>query len=441
MDILDMVKEAGVIGAGGAGFPTYVKLNAQAEYILLNGAECEPLLRVDQQIMAIHPEEIIRGLLLGKEITGARKAIIGIKRKHHDVIEIMNNKICELGVQDEIEVGVLPDVYPAGDEQVLVYELTGRIVPETGIPIMVGCVVMNSETALNVYYASLGKPVTEKYVTIAGDVPNPMTVKVPVGTPLRELFRLAGRNDLTGYQVIDGGPMMGPLLGNLDGYVTKKTKGLVVLPEDHNLIRKKSREMSSALRLDRSACEQCSMCTDLCPRHLLGHSTVPHKMVRGVAYGADADEKMTAALTCCQCNLCEYFSCPAGINPKMANVYYMGQLREKGIRHTPKESFTPGAMREYRMIPSKRLIARLNITKYDGQALLNETPEVDFSRVGIMLNNHVGAPAVPVVSVGSYVTAGQKIGEIKEGALGATVHASISGIVESIENNTIIIRR
>ena len=441
MDILDMVKEAGVIGAGGAGFPTYVKLNAQAEYILLNGAECEPLLRVDQQIMAIHPEEIIRGLLLGKEITGARKAIIGIKRKHHDVIEIMNNKICELGVQDEIEVGVLPDVYPAGDEQVLVYELTGRIVPETGIPIMVGCVVMNSETALNVYYASLGKPVTEKYVTIAGDVPNPMTVKVPVGTPLRELFRLARRNDLTGYQVIDGGPMMGPLLGNLDGYVTKKTKGLVVLPEDHNLIRKKSREMSSALRLDRSACEQCSMCTDLCPRHLLGHSTVPHKMVRGVAYGADADEKMTAALTCCQCNLCEYFSCPAGINPKMANVYYMGQLREKGIRHTPKESFTPGAMREYRMIPSKRLIARLNITKYDGQALLNETPEVDLSRVGIMLNNHVGAPAVPVVSVGSYVTAGQKIGEIKEGALGATVHASISGIVESIENNTIIIRR
>ncbi|MEI3338654.1 MAG: 4Fe-4S dicluster domain-containing protein [Eubacterium sp.] len=94
--------------------------------------------------------------------------------------------------------------------------------------------------------------------------------------------------------------MMVPLLGNLDGYVTKKTKGLVVLPEDHNLIRKKSREMSSALRLDRSACEQCSMCTDLCPRHLLGHSTVPHKMVRGVAYGADADEKMTAASTCCQ---------------------------------------------------------------------------------------------------------------------------------------------
>lgn len=441
MDLLDMVKEAGVIGAGGAGFPTHVKLKAEAEYILLNGAECEPLLRVDQQIMAIHPEEVIRGLLLGKEITGAKKAIIGIKGKHQDVIEILEKKIRELGIQDQMEIGILPDVYPAGDEQVLVYELTGRVVPETGIPIMVGCVVMNSETAMNVYYASQGKPVTEKYVTIAGDVPNPITVKVPVGTPLRELFRLAGRENLTGYQVIDGGPMMGPLLGDPDGFVTKKTKGLVVLPEEHNLIQKKSREMASALRLDRSACEQCSMCTDMCPRHLLGHSTVPHKMVRAVAYGVEADEKLTAALTCCQCNLCEYFSCPAGINPKMANVYYMGQLREKGIRHTPKASFTPGAMREYRMIPSKRLVARLNITKYNGAAPLDENPAVDVSRVGIQLNNHVGAPAVPVVSVGSQVTAGQKIGEIKEGALGAAVHASISGIVESVENNTIIIRR
>ena len=162
MDILDMVREAGVIGSGGAGFPTHVKLKAHAEYILLNGAECEPLLRVDQQIMAVHAEEIIRGLLLGKEITGAKEAIIGIKEKHHDVIQILEDKIREIGRQDDMRVGILPDVYPAGDEQVLVYELTGRVVPETGIPIMVGCVVMNSETALNVYHASLGKPVTEK---------------------------------------------------------------------------------------------------------------------------------------------------------------------------------------------------------------------------------------------------------------------------------------
>ncbi|MCI9532496.1 MAG: electron transport complex protein RnfC [Lachnospiraceae bacterium] len=441
MDILDMVREAGVIGSGGAGFPTHVKLKAHAEYILLNGAECEPLLRVDQQIMAVHAEEIIRGLLLGKEVTGAKEAIIGIKEKHHDVIRVLEDKIREIGREDDMRVGILPDVYPAGDEQVLVYELTGRVVPETGIPIMVGCVVMNSETALNVYHASLGKPVTEKYVTVAGDVPNPVTVKVPVGTPLQELFRYAGRENLAGHQVIDGGPMMGSLLKDPNGFVTKKTKGLVVLPADHHLIQKKSREMRSALRLDRAACEQCSMCTDLCPRHLLGHSTVPHKMVRAVAYGAMADEKVTASLTCSQCNLCEYFSCPAGINPKMANVYYMQQLREKGIRHTPKDSFTPETMRPYRMIPSKRLVLRLNIKKYDVSAPMEENPRMDFSRAGIMLDDHVGAPALPTVAVGDSVAAGQKIGEIKEGALGAAVHASISGVVESIENNRIIIRR
>ena len=141
------------------------------------------------------------------------------------------------------------------------------------------------------------------------------------------------------------------------------------------------------------------------------------------------------------CNLCEYFSCPAGINPKMANVYFMQQLREKGIRHTPKDSFTPETMRPYRMIPSKRLVLRLNIQKYDVSAPMDESPRMDISRVGIMLNDHVGAPALPTVAVGDSVAAGQKIGEIKEGALGAAVHASISGVVESIENNRIIIRR
>lgn len=441
MELLDMIREAGVIGAGGAGFPTHVKLKAEADYILLNGAECEPLLRVDQQLMAVHPHEVIGGLLLGKKITGAKEAIIGIKESHPDVIDIMDKAIDELGVRDEVRVGALPDVYPAGDEQVLVYELTGRIVPETGIPIAVGCVVMNSETAYNVWNASQNQPVTMKYVTVAGDVPHPVTVCVPVGTPLLEVLRASGRMDFSDCEIVDGGPMMGPLLDDINGYVNKKTKGLVVLPREHNLIRKKSRTMESACRLDRSACEQCSMCTDMCPRHLLGQSTVPHKMVRAVAYGTPADENVTAALTCCQCNLCEYFSCPAGINPKMANVFYMGKLREQGIRHTPKAEFRAHPMRKYRMIPSKRLIARLNISQYNVAAPLDEHHVIASERLGFALNKHVGAPAVPVVQAGEHVAAGQKIADIAVGKLGACVHASVDGTVEAVEGNIIIIRR
>lgn len=441
MDLLKKIEEAGVIGAGGAGFPTHVKLNSKAEYLLMNGAECEPLLRVDQQLMGVFPKEIIRGFVAAKQITGAEHAIIGIKGKHWDVIDILEKTLETCGLSDQIKIGILPDVYPAGDEQVLVYELTGRIVPETGIPLAVGCVVMNTETVLNIYHAMNEQPVTEKYVTIAGDVKTPVTVKVPVGTPVRELFDIAGLRDDQIYEIIDGGPMMGPILNDRDGYVTKKTKGLVILPKEHGLIQKKKREMRQVLRINRSACEQCRMCTDLCPRHLLGHSTSPHKMVRAMAYGRSADETMSVALTCCQCNLCEYFSCPAGISPRMANVYYMQQLRSAGIRHEPKKSFEANEMRRYRIVPSKRLIARLGLSEFDVKAPLQLNPDIRSEIFGYVLNGHVGVPAKAIVQAGNQITAGEKIAEIPSGALGACVHASVSGVVESVEENLIRIRR
>ena len=166
MSLLEQIKEAGIIGAGGAGFPTHAKLTSQAEYILLNGAECEPLLRVDQQLMEVYPDEIIRGFAAAGRLVGAKQALIGIKKKHGKVIEILKSRIDALNERGYVEVKELPDIYPAGDEQVLVYQLTGRVVPETGIPIHVGCVVVNSEPALNIYKASQGQPVTEKYITV-----------------------------------------------------------------------------------------------------------------------------------------------------------------------------------------------------------------------------------------------------------------------------------
>lgn len=442
MNLLEKVKAAGVIGAGGAGFPTHVKLQSEAEYILLNGAECEPLLRVDQQLMELYPEKIITGLYLAGKQVGAKEAIIGIKNKHMKVIEILNNAIEKLDLGNEVRVHQLPDIYPAGDEQVLVYELTKRVVPELGIPIAVGCVVINSETALNIFNASQDVAVTMKYVTVAGAVPKPITVKVPVGTPIRELMSLSGVRDLTEMAIIDGGPMMGPLLASPDGFVSKKTKGFVVLPKKHSLIGRKSRTMEAARVVNKTACEQCSLCTDLCPRHLLGHSTSPHKMVRAMAYNMPAGENTTVAQTCCQCNLCDYFSCPAGINPKMANVFYMTKLKEQGIKHqVVKDEFEPIAMRKYRMVPSKRLIARLDLKDYDKAAPLDETIEYKPELVGVYTNTHVGAPASVTVSVGDVVKEGDVIATPLEGALSTSVHATIDGTVEKIEDNTIFIRR
>ena len=257
MGLLEQVKEAGIIGAGGAGFPTHAKLNCKADYILMNGAECEPLLRVDQQLMAMYPDEIIQGFKAAGELVGAQKAIIGIKGKHHDVIEILEEHIKTLGVGDYVSIGILPDMYPAGDEQVLVYEITGRIVPETGIPINVGCVVINSETCLNVYHAMNGQNVIKKYITLAGDIPARKTVCVPVGTPTIDVLKMSGIEDFSDYGIIAGGPMMGPLLTDLTGFITKKDKGFIILKKDHPLIQKKSCTFEQARRVNRWAM-QCS---------------------------------------------------------------------------------------------------------------------------------------------------------------------------------------
>ena len=239
------------------------------------------------------------------------------------------------------------------------YELTGRVVPEAGLPIHVGCVVINTETALNIYHASKNKAVTEKYVTIAGDVPKRLTVKVPVGTPIIDLLKLSGIENFDDYAVIDGGPMMGPVMSSIDGYVTKKTKGLIILKKNHNLIRRKSLSMDQSMRINR-VCEQCRLCTDMCPRYLLGHNMQPHRMMRVVGYHLDDVEDKKTSYLCCQCNLCELFACPIGLYPRTANVYIKQELMKQNIRYTPeKKEFSVRKGREFRLLPSKRLIARL----------------------------------------------------------------------------------
>lgn len=440
MNLLEMVKEAGIVGAGGAGFPTHVKLASKAEYILLNGAECEPLLRVDQQLMEFFPDEIIKGFELAGKFVGANKAIIGIKGKHKKVVSILRDRIKELQVDDFVEVKELPDIYPAGDEQVLVYELTGRVVPEVGIPIQVGCVVLNSETALNIYYASYNESVTQKYITVAGDVPNSLTVKVPVGTPIIDVLKLSGIDNFDNYSVIDGGPMMGPVMNNLDGYITKKNKGFVILKKDHHLIRKKSITSDQARRVNKSSCEQCRMCTDMCPRYLLGHEVQPHKMMNALNYKLEDLEGQKSSQLCCQCNLCELFSCQAGLHPKFANLHFKDKLAEQNIKYTPKKSeFTTRKNREYRLVPSKRLVARLGLYNFDRPAPINEV-ELKPEFVHISTRQHVGAPAIPIVYVGDYVEVGQRIGEIPDGSLGATIHTSISGTVVEVEKDFIVIK-
>jgi len=436
MNLVSLIEKAGIIGAGGAGFPTHVKFAGKAEYLIVNAAECEPLLRVDQQLLVKYTEDILTALQASREALEAKKAIIAIKGKHKEVVACLNAAVSRF---NKIEVFLLDDFYPAGDEQVTVYEVLKRIVPEGGIPIHVQTVVLNVETLLNIRNAMKEIPVTEKFLTVTGAVKNPVTVKVPVGISAMEAIGLAGGPVVDAFAVIEGGPMMGKLIDHEQAVVTKTTKGYIVLPKDHRLIEAKGKSMEKMLHEARIACCHCSLCTEVCPRNLLGHRLRPDKLMRMASYtpGFETDPGMNEALICSECGLCEQ-ACIMDLQPWKLNNYLKAKLGAAGIRRT--DNRTPervSEFREYKKFPVKRLISRLGLSSYDVAAPLKLTEADSYKRLRISLKQHIGAPDQPTVSVGDAVEKYQLIGEVAEGNLGAKIHSGINGKIASIDKNTI----
>ena len=432
MRIQDKCMEAGVVGAGGAGFPAHVKLNSQASVVLANGAECEPLLRVDQQVMMRYTEDVIEGMRLAMEACGAKEGKICIKAKHKDVIEKL-----EAACTPGISVFLLNDYYPAGDEQQMVYDATGRVVPVGGIPLDAGVVVQNTSTLRNVALAMRDIPVTHKHLTIAGEVKTPMTIEAPLGMTLRDCIRLAGGPvDETGYGLIVGGPMMGYVETNWDNVVTKTTGGLIVLPADHAHYIRKAAPRAYDKKLARSVCCQCMLCTQMCPRNLLGLGVEPHKAMRALAYGNKYEDN--GVFSCCNCGVCSYFACPFGLAPSVITTDAKNAMSAVGKRPEKTPSAGVAHNRQYAKVPVKRLIGRLGLKKYDVPAPLYEK-EIRPEKVSIRLRMHIGAPCTPVVQAGEQVACGQVIATIEPGKLGVNIHASITGTVQSVDGNNIVI--
>ncbi|MGA8730755.1 MAG: SLBB domain-containing protein, partial [Terracidiphilus sp.] len=266
---IDRVEELGIIGAGGGGFPTAVKLKTKVSVVIANAAECEPLLHKDKELLLHHSEPFLRGMLASMELVGAREGVIGIKEKYHELIETL-----EAQVPAGIRVLALPDVYPAGDEFILVHMVTGRVIPPGGLPKDVDALVCNVETLMNM---GLDQPVTHKYLTVAGAVETPVTLKVPVGITIGEVIEAAGGTTVADFGVLLGGVMMARPAASLDVPVTKTTGGIVVLPTTHSLIQRHNAPWLHVKRIGQSACDQCRFCTEFCPRFLLGHPIEPHQ--------------------------------------------------------------------------------------------------------------------------------------------------------------------
>ena len=432
----EKIFEAGVVGAGGAGFPTHVKAKSDVEFVLANGAECEPLIHKDFEIMVNFPSEIVKGMELMMENTGAKAGHFGIKGKNQRAIEAIEQQL-----DGSIDMCILGDFYPSGDEYELVYEATGRLIPPHGIPLNVGCVVNNVETFYNVAKASEGIPVTEKFISVTGLVKKPCSFFAPVGTSFRDLLEFAGGATIDDYAIMVSGVLMGRLTYDLDEPLSKTMAGIIIIPRDHYLVKRLGRENHDMNRIGKSACDQCSYCTELCPRYLLGYDVQPHKVMRSLVFtsGGEGYWNQYADL-CCSCGLCSLYSCPEDLYPREACDQSKAAMREQGLpKYEQPKPVKVHPMKDGRRVPLKQLMKKLDIYKFEKPTpYTDKKPEP--AEVKILLKQHLGAPAVPVIAENQAVKKGDLVADIKQG-LGARLHASIDGIVKEITGEYILIRR
>ncbi|MCL2400318.1 MAG: SLBB domain-containing protein [Defluviitaleaceae bacterium] len=359
-EIKKIIRDCGIVGVGGDGFPTHLKMDSQVHTILLNCAECEPLLKVHQRLLACYPNEILSALGKLSDILDA-SVVIAIKKNYKAAISAVSFKL-----EPRMKLALLDDIYPVGDEIVLIYEALGTVIQPGTLPIESGCMVLNVETAYNIYNAlEQGLPVTQKWVTIIGEVENPSIVLIPLGTTIEEAVKQAGNITVENPAFITGGPMMGGRAFPSDE-IKKTTNAVLVLPNDHMLAQKSMKKVNNAdINRIASACCQCRTCTDMCPRYLLGYPIEPHKIMQASCSRYYSSEAFHGIMYCSLCGLCEMIACPQSLSPRSLNKIIKTSLIENGIKPKKLEAALVSDARKYRYVNTNRLVMRLGLAKYE----------------------------------------------------------------------------
>ena len=295
-EIRDIVKEAGIVGLGGAGFPTHVKLapkdESKIEYILVNGAECEPYLTSDYRLMMEEPEKLVGGLKVILQLFDNAKGVIGIENNKPEAIKKLQELVKG---ESRIEVCPLQTKYPQGGERSLIYAVTGRKVNSSMLPADAGCIVDNVDTVISVYNAVCKTtPLMRRVVTVTGDaIANPQNFQVKIGTNMQELIEAAGGFKTEPEKLIAGGPMMGMALFGTDIPVTKTNSALLCMSKD---------EVAANAE---TPCIRCGKCVSVCPSHI-----VPVKMMKAALKGDCKAFEKVGGMECMECGSCT-FICPA----------------------------------------------------------------------------------------------------------------------------------
>jgi electron transport complex protein RnfC len=314
------VKDAGIVGLGGAAFPTHVKLSPPEgkaiDTMILNGAECEPYLTADHRLMLEYPDEILAGLEVLMRTVGAERGFIGVENNKPDVIDLFAGKVAGM---KSIEVAPLKVKYPQGAEKQLINAITGREVPSGGLPMDVGCLVQNVGTAYAVYEAlKFGRPLVSRVLTVSGSAAkSPGNFRVRLGTSFRHVIDQAGGATEACRKIVMGGPMMGIAQFTDEVPVIKGTSGILLLSE------------AEVLRMEAGPCLRCGRCVEACPMRL-----VPNEVSRLIEKGRLDLAERYGVLDCMECGVCA-FLCPAGIHH--VHVMKQGKAAILAARRKQKE--------------------------------------------------------------------------------------------------------
>jgi Na+-translocating ferredoxin:NAD+ oxidoreductase RnfC subunit len=436
-EIVDKIFEAGVVGAGGAGFPTHIKAKAGADVVIANGCECEPLLQSDKHVLSSALDEMVDGLLIMMLATGAGRGYVAVREGLSDILGSLRKRVS--GVRG-VEVVTVADNYPAGDEHILVYEATGRVIPQGGIPLDVGVVVSNVNTLLNVKHAIDGLPVTKRLISPCGDIPNPCIADVPVGTTVLDALRLTGNDAGLGDKgILLSGVMMGQHCDDPDTPIDKRIGSVVVLPRDNEVIVRKSLPLETIIRRAASVCCQCTFCTELCPRHLMGHAIEPHRIMRAICWGRSWVPDLGGALFCSGCGLCGVYVCPMLLSPDRISFMVRAEMARRGVRMEGQGTAQVTPLRAGRLVPHNRIVERTGLAPYERE--LEFVGAIEPDAVRIPLAQHTGTPARAVVREGDTVETGKLVGDADPDTISARVHATIDGVVVSVNHQVVIEKR
>lgn len=294
-DLIGIIREAGIVGMGGAAFPTHVKLSGgigKVDTIIINASECEPYITADDRLCQEMPERVISGIRIIMKILGLEKAHIGIENNKPGAIRALKAQVGQSGVVVE----VLPAKYPQGAEKQLIQAITGREVPSGGLPAAVGCAVFNAATCKVIHDAVYdGMPLIERIVTVSGDIiMEPKNLLVPVGTSFNDLIEACGHSE-NPYKVLSGGPMMGVAQYDLSVPTVKACNAITVLSRRNRYT------------VEQAACIRCGKCIEVCPMHL-----IPVLMYKAMVTGDPEEMKAADMMDCIECGCCAY-NCPAAV--------------------------------------------------------------------------------------------------------------------------------